>query len=125
LCGAIFVDDCFKELLEQKLKQISEDALDRINENEIPEMMTVNWENGIRKAFTGADREWTIRYPYSLIDPIQVRDARGFPTFIITSEDIKEVFRPTMEKIQALVVRQINAVDKKEYKLPKVRPPYP
>lgn len=104
------------------MKQISEDALDRINENEIPEMMTVNWENGIRKAFTGTDREWSIRYPYSLIDPYHLRDARRFPTFTITSEDIKDVFRPTMEKIQALVVRQINAVDKKEDKLPKARP---
>ncbi|ROW09511.1 hypothetical protein VMCG_02170 [Cytospora schulzeri] len=109
LCGAIFVDEQFEGLLRHKLRQISKDALDRIDSREIQEMMTVNWENGIRKAFTGADQVWTIRYPYSLLNQAQIQDARVFPTFTITSEDVREVFRPTMDRIQALVVRQINA----------------
>lgn len=124
LCGAIFVDERFKDLLKQKLKVITEDALERVGENDFREMVTENWENGIRKAFTGEAQEWTIRYPYSLIDPDQVRNGRGFPTFVINSEDIKEVFRPIMEKIQALVVQQINAVVAKEDKLPKARLPH-
>lgn len=120
LCGAIFVDERFEDLLKHKLTLIKEDALSHMEENEFREMMTVNWENGIRKAFTGAPREWSIRYPYSLLDQDTMRDGRGFLTFTITSEEIEEVFRPIMENIRDLVVHQINAVVTKEDKLPKV-----
>lgn len=122
LCGAIFVDERFEEVLELKLKLISEDALHVIDEDDIPEMMDRHWKNGIRKLFTGAAQEWTIRYPFNLVDRHLMARSREFPKFTITSGEVEEVFRPIVEKIQELVVCQINAVSKKEDKLPKVRP---
>ncbi|KAK7748771.1 hypothetical protein SLS53_000795 [Cytospora paraplurivora] len=119
LCGAIFVDERFEDLLELKLKLISEDALDVINDDDIPEMMDRHWENGIRKLFTGAAQEWSIRYPFNLVDRHLIANSRGFPTFTITSGEVEEVFRPIVEKIQELVVCQINSVSKKEDTLPK------
>ncbi|ROW13226.1 hypothetical protein VPNG_04861 [Cytospora leucostoma] len=119
LCGAIFVDERFEDLLELKLKLISEEALDLIDDDDIPEMMDRHWENGIRKLFTGTAQEWTIRYPFNLVDRHLMAGSRGFPTFTITSGEVEEVFRPIVEKIQELVVCQINAVSQKEDKLPK------
>lgn len=125
LCGAIVVDERFQDLLERKLKFNRDDALERIEDHEISEIMDRHWENGIRKMLTGTAREWTIRYPYSLVNPDIMGGAGGHSTFIVTSEEVEEVFRPIVEQIQALVVSQINSVVKKESKLPKVRLVHP
>ncbi|KUI68585.1 hypothetical protein VM1G_04300 [Cytospora mali] len=119
LCGAIFVDERFKNLIMAKLKLIRNDALDLVADHEITEIMDRHWENGIRKRFIGAGHEWNIRYPYSLIDPAQMGNARSYPTFTITSQEVEDVFRPIVEKIQALVIDQINAVSEKEGSFPK------
>lgn len=103
-----------------KLQEISEDAIARISEEEIQEMMTRNWEDEIRDQFSGAAKTWTIRLPYSLIDPDQLDPNSGYPKFTITSAEVEEVFKPIVEKIYSLVNRQIEAAVKKEGRAPKV-----
>ncbi|KUI61643.1 hypothetical protein VP1G_08816 [Cytospora mali] len=119
LCGAIFVDERFKNLITAKLKLIRNDALDYVTDQEIAEIMERHWENGIRKRFTGAGHEWNIRYPHRLIDLAQMGNDGSWPTFTVTSQEVEDVFRPIVEKIQALVIDQINAVSEKEGNLPK------
>lgn len=121
LCGAMFLDDGFKALLHRKLQDISPEAMEDVTEEEIQEIMSRNWENEIRSQFTGADKTWTIRVPYSLIDADVLDHTNGYPTFRISSVEIEEVFRPIMEKIYSLVNRQIQAVIKKKGRAPKVR----
>lgn len=118
------MDERFKDLLVRKLKDISADAMDRVTELQMTEMMSTHWENQIRSQFNGAPKTWTIRHPYSLIDYVRLDHNSGFPTFTITCDEVDEVFRPSVEKIHSLVNGQIEATvhrDKEERSLPKVR----
>lgn len=120
LCGAIFVEERFKKLLIRKLKAIRQDAMSHVSDKEMLEMMSRNWENEIRSEFNGAANTWTIHQPYSLINASQLDPNSGFPTFTITSAEVEEVFKPSMEKIHSLVDRQIGAASKKQGAPPKV-----
>lgn len=103
-----------------KLQEVSEDAMARVSEEEIQEMMSRNWEDEIRSQFSGAVKTWTIRLPYSLIDADLLDPNSGYPKFTITSAEVEEVFRPIVKKIYSLVNRQIEAAVKKEGRAPKV-----
>lgn len=120
LCGAIFVEERFRELVVKKLIEISADAMKRVTDEEMQEIMTRDWEEKIRNQFNGAARTWTIRYPFSLIDRDRLDPNRGYPTFTITSEEVGEVFRPSVERIEWLVNCQIGAAVEKNGNLPKV-----
>lgn len=115
------MDERFKKLLIRKLKAIRQDAMTRVSEEEMQEIMSRNWENEIRSEFSGAANTWTIHQPYSLIDASQLDLNSGFPKFSITSAEVEEVFKPSMEKIYSLVDRQISAANKKQGASPKVR----
>lgn len=98
--------------------------MQRVSDVEMQEMMSRNWENEIRNEFDGAANTWTIRQPFSLIDASQLNPNSGYPTFTITSAEVAEVFRPSMEKIHMLVDRQIGAANKKEGTVLKVSIPF-
>lgn len=115
------MDERFRALLMRKLQEVSEDAVARVSEQEIQEMMSRNWEDEIRSQFSGAAKTWTIRLPYSLIDADLLDPNSGYPKFTITSAEVEEVFRPIVKKIHSLVNRQIEAAVKKEGRAPKVR----
>lgn len=114
------MDERFKKLLIRKLKAIRQDAMSHVSDEEMQEMMSRNWENEIRSEFNGAANSWTIHQPYSLINASQLNPNSGFPTFTITSAEVEEVFKPSMEKIHLLVDRQIGAAIKKQGAPPKV-----
>lgn len=103
-----------------KLQEVSEDAVARVSEEEIQEIMSRNWEDEIRSQFSGAAKTWTIRLPYSLIDVGHLDPNSGYPKFTITSAEVAEVFEPIVKKIYSLVNRQIEAAVKKEGRAPKV-----
>lgn len=120
LCGAVFVDDRFKTLLKIKIDEVSPNAWSLVTNEEIQEIMTNDWQK-IRGQFKGGVQEWTIRYPYSLINHEGcVKVGAGFPKFKITSDEVKQVFAPIVQKIKYLVNGQADAVLEKENKSPKV-----
>lgn len=122
------MDNRFRSLLVKKLEECSEDAMQRLRERDIQELMRTVWENGIRSQFTGEENEWIIRQPQKLVnssmfvdeDDDDDDDNAEYPTFTITSEEVKEVFRPIVERIHELVKAQIRNVRTKTGKLPKV-----
>lgn len=105
----------------KKLREVSEDAMERVSEKDMQEIMTNDWEKRIRAQFNGQARNWSIRLPFRLIDIDRLDLSRGHPTFTITSEELVEVFRPSVEKIASLVNDQIDAAVKKCGKLPEVK----
>lgn len=115
------MDERFKNLLIAKLQAIRPDAMQRVSDVEMQEIMSRNWENEIRNEFDGTANTWTIRQPLRLIDMNQLDPNNGFPTFSITSAEVAEIFRPSMEKIHTLVARQIEAATRKDGAPPKVR----
>lgn len=117
----MFVEERFEELLMRKIQEISPDAMEHDIKEAIKNMMSQTWEGQIRRQFSGAAKTWTIRLPLSLIDADQLGPNSGYPTIIITSAEVEEVFRPIVEKIYSLVNRQIEAAVKKEGRAPKVK----
>lgn len=110
----------FKELVGKKFEEKVADAIQRVTEEEWQDIMTRNWEQEIRNQFTGAARTWIVRLPYSLIDVHGPEPNGGRPTITITSEEVDEVFRPSVKRIESLVASQVEAAVMKYGKLPKV-----
>jgi hypothetical protein len=115
------VAEHFKELVVQKLEEKVEGAMQHVTPREMQEIMNGNWEEEIRNQFSGAGKTWTIRLPYSLTDVSRPDPNRGYPTITITSEEVAEVFKPSVEKIESLVKSQVEAAEKKYGNSPKVR----
>lgn len=115
------MEERFRELVIRKLKEISEDAMDHVSPEDIQKIMTHHWEDEIRGDFSGAAKTWEISQPFSLISRGPFDRSGGYPTFTITSEEVEEVFRPSVEKIKELVNSQIEAAVNKDGNFPRVR----
>lgn len=125
LCGAVFLDDEFKALLNRKIEEVSPGARGRLASEELQNIMTDDWEK-IRNQFQGEKKVWTIRHPYSLLGLNGPQDLRnGWPKFEVTTSELKEVFDPVVQRIKALVHGQVDAVLAKEDQDPKVCPTCP
>lgn len=111
------MDDQFKLLVKEKLSEMCEDAWQLVHPEELRKIMTDDWEK-IRRKFTGdRDQAWTVHLPYSLISPHH----RGSqPMFTVTHADLERVFKPVLERIEALVRTQVNTIMEKEARPPKV-----
>ena len=64
LCGATFVDQAFREMLEAA---ISKDKWSKLSPEDVASMMDRDWENGIKRIFddTDANRTWPVTVPHS------------------------------------------------------------
>lgn len=121
LAGASFVDARFKSLIKAKLDDIHPELWENVSAGDMDDIMSEDWPN-MRRMFKGdAAQNFTVRIPMSLFEAglLDVRDGRK--TLRITLADLKEVFRPILEKIQNLVRGQVHSVLAKEGRLPKVR----
>ena len=80
------------------------------------------WDHGIKPTFDGRERTWTLTMPFECIN-LNSMKAKGFsvPKVKLTADDIRGVFDPTVQKIQALVDEQVRAVKFKTKANPKVR----
>lgn len=121
LCGAIFVDEAFKEVLKRKFDK----RWEMMDESNRRDMIRTQWETGIKRNFKmGSDRSYNIRIPMECLLAKERRvigAITSLPTKKITPGDIREAFDPVVEKINSLIDGQINAVKEKEGVNPKVR----
>ncbi|KAK3502989.1 hypothetical protein B0T13DRAFT_501190 [Neurospora crassa] len=119
LCGAIFVDDAFKEVLKRKFGK----RWEMMDESNRRDMIRTQWETGIKRNFKmGSDRSYNIRIPMECLLAKERRvigAITSLPTITITPGDIKKAFDPVVEKINSLIDGQINAVKEKEGVNPK------
>lgn len=60
LCGAIFLDQDFESLMSQQVG----DAWN-VPEADKRELMSAQWENGIKRSFEGQDRPWRVTLPHA------------------------------------------------------------
>lgn len=61
LCGAVFLDQDFEELMQQ---MVGEGAWNNISPANVKRMMNNEWENGIKRGFDGSERTWNVTLPY-------------------------------------------------------------
>ncbi|KAK4226714.1 hypothetical protein QBC38DRAFT_528177 [Podospora fimiseda] len=110
LCGAIFVDEKFTELLKHKL--------DVRRWNKMPDhvhhrLVTNEWEGSMKKQFDGKQRQWRIQIPYECLhDEIELGEA--LPKVMITSDDVEATLKKVTGQILKMVDNQIRGIVKKK-----------
>lgn len=120
LCGGLFVAERFKELVINKFEQVFEVVRGPNLEQEMQKIMARDWEEEIRNEIGGPVKTWTIGLPISLANLGRLYENGNYPAITITSEEVEEVFRPSVEKIVSLITSQIDAATKKGDRYPKV-----
>ena len=119
LCGAIFVDEAFKEVLKKKFGK----KWTKMQESSRRDLLFNQWETGIKRKFTqNSKKPYSFRIPFECLLAKERRSSgAAIPTIDITPEDVKEAFDPVIDKIIHLIEGQIKSVKEKEGVSPKVR----
>ncbi len=119
LCGAVFVDQAFVDMLEAKFGAAKWAMIPAKSRKRL---MHDEWEHMIKLKFDGRDHIWEIRQPWECVDLKSLgRPGTQWPTVLLNAVDMASVFDPTVNKILAMVDDQVAGVRAKKWKDPKVR----
>lgn len=61
LCGAVFLDERFLQLLQSK---IPHETWSRLGDNGLRRLLNDHWENGIKTQFCNDEMIWKIQLPF-------------------------------------------------------------
>ncbi|KAF5628189.1 heat shock 70 kDa 12B [Fusarium tjaetaba] len=113
LCGAMFLDEKFLNLLKETIPFEAQRSLDKQTFHRI---MESDWEGGLKSSFCETSGDLPLQLSYD-----GLISTNFFPSkFIIDVSEIREkVFDPVVEDVKQLVQKQVNAVKHKYKKKPK------
>ncbi|KAJ4401979.1 hypothetical protein N0V85_005403 [Neurospora sp. IMI 360204] len=121
LCGAVFVDEAFNDLLKSKFPKKKWNAMETTSRHRL---IHDEWETGIKQQFdmNRLNRTWSIAMPWECMTDKERRGSvASMPKLEITGKEVKVVFDPVIEKITDLIRGQITSVKKKTGANPKVK----
>ncbi|RSM15047.1 hypothetical protein CDV31_005127 [Fusarium ambrosium] len=114
LCGGVFLDENFLNLIKSKVPRGSWDQVSKAAEKRF---LNDGWEHGIKPQFANQQRSWLVELPDACNDtPRKLKRRRAFE---LTSNEILSVFSPIVDKIVSLVRRQYDAIERKYSQYPK------
>ncbi|RBR18012.1 hypothetical protein FVER53590_07907 [Fusarium verticillioides] len=113
LCGAMFLDEKFLNLLKETIPFEAHKSLDKQTFHKI---MESDWEGGLKSSFCETSGDLLLQLSYD-----GLINTNFFPSkFIIDVSEIREkVFDPVVKDVKQLVQKQVNAVKHKYKKKPK------
>ncbi|RBQ72997.1 hypothetical protein FVER14953_07907 [Fusarium verticillioides] len=113
LCGAMFLDEKFLNLLKETIPFEAHKSLDKQTFHRI---MESDWEGGLKSSFCETSGDLPLQLSYD-----GLINTNFFPSkFIIDVSEIREkVFDPVVKDVKQLVQKQVNAVKHKYKKKPK------
>ncbi|XEU96392.1 hypothetical protein FSHL1_001677 [Fusarium sambucinum] len=114
LCGGIFLDQKFLELLR---RTIPKDITRRLASEAGHKIMKDDWESGIKTALCKSSSQYDINLVYNgLVDP-----QFSPPSFSLQADVIREqVYKPVIGEIKELITTQIRQVEEGYQKAPKL-----
>ncbi|KAJ4271772.1 hypothetical protein NW762_000478 [Fusarium torreyae] len=115
LCGGVFLDEGFIKLVEEKSPKgawVSVSKADKKN------FLNDQWEHFIKPQFENQQLTWPVDLPESCRSSSS-KGLKRRETLELTSGEILSVFSPIADKIEALVSRQVNAIQEKHHGVPK------
>ncbi|KAF5017906.1 hypothetical protein F66182_10135 [Fusarium sp. NRRL 66182] len=115
LCGGVFLDENFVKLIKNKTPC---GAWNLASRAQVRKFLNDEWEHGIKPQFENQDRVWPVDLPESHNNE-QSRGLKRRRTIELTSAEILSVFSPVITKIEALVSRQVDAIQEKYSAPPK------
>ncbi|KAL1835623.1 hypothetical protein VTJ49DRAFT_6307 [Mycothermus thermophilus] len=108
LCGAVFVDEAFVQILKKKFGQKAWDKMEGRSRHRI---IHDEWEHGIKPMFNGNMRPCIITMPVECIDfSAFMTGRRAVPKIEITADDVCTAFDPVVDKIGGMVAEQAAAI---------------
>ncbi|KAF5263244.1 hypothetical protein FOXYS1_6008 [Fusarium oxysporum] len=110
LCGGVFLDEQFLELIKRKLVPGS---WDNVTSAEEKKFLNECWEHGIKPQFSNQNRDWLVDLPDSCDVASSGRKLKRRKTLELSSSDILSAYTPIVDKIEALLRRQTQAVKSK------------
>ncbi|RGP65283.1 hypothetical protein FLONG3_9259 [Fusarium longipes] len=112
LCGAVFLDENFLKLIKNKLHP---GAWKYVSKAQEKKFLNDEWEHTIKEQFgRNMGRTWLVYLPESC--NIQDQKGKRRKTLELTSDDLLTVFNPVIDKIEALVRRQTDAIQAKYHR---------
>ncbi|XWW97179.1 hypothetical protein V2A60_005160 [Cordyceps javanica] len=116
LCGGIFVDHHFENLIAEKLGDSSWLNLDFEDRRAF---MKEKWETGIKSQFSGNDRVFRPEVPDGYVSGGATGKRKRLMKITLERSDLCKVFDPVVDKCCGLVQRQINATQEQNLPYPK------
>ncbi|GKT48245.1 chaperone protein DnaK [Colletotrichum spaethianum] len=118
LCGGVFLDKAFVDLIKEK---VTSKAWEKVPKDEAANFLNIDWEHGVKQQFDGQVQDWQIKLPPECVT--NRRSQRGIKrkqTLMLNHQDLLLVFEPIAKGISSLVQKQIDGVQAKSGKLPKI-----
>ncbi|KAI7771308.1 hypothetical protein ACKAV7_001283 [Fusarium commune] len=115
LCGGVFLDEAFIRFVKRKSPK---GTLWPVTKTEERKFLNDGWEHGIKPQFENQERSWRLFLSDTCVNPSSQGVQRRV-TLDLTSQDLFSVFSPIVDKIEALVRRQVDAIQSKYHKEPK------
>ncbi|OAA67546.1 Heat shock protein Hsp70 [Cordyceps fumosorosea ARSEF 2679] len=117
LVSGVMVDDEFEEFISST---IGHTAWNKLDVGDIAKFMKEDWELCVKEQFTGAESKFWIEVPDGyLVSSTNKKRKRTTTTVPITRKDLLPVFDGVVDKICALVQRQVDGIKKKDLPDPK------
>ncbi|KAK2136823.1 hypothetical protein NOF04DRAFT_1338816 [Fusarium oxysporum II5] len=110
LCGGVFLDEQFLKLIKRKL---APGSWDNVTSAEEKKFLNECWEHGIKPQFSNQNRDWIVDLPDSCDVASSGRKLKRRKTLELSSSDILSAYTPIVDKIEALIRRQTQAVKSK------------
>ncbi|KAM0738809.1 hypothetical protein ACQRIT_006546 [Beauveria bassiana] len=116
LCGGIFVDQNFDDLITRKMGGSPWKGIDSADKRKF---MKDSWENGIKSQFSGNHRSFFAEVPEGYLPDGAMGKRKRLQSICLDRNDLISVFSPVIRKICDLVENQKDAIRKKQSSAPK------
>ncbi|POR38244.1 Uncharacterized protein TPAR_01548 [Tolypocladium paradoxum] len=126
LCGAVFLDEGFLELLKSKMPP---DVRDKIGVSDVQWIMNQFWENGMKPQFHGNNEPFVVPVPYGgrlenhfqspALDFNRKNQLSRISRLTSTRHELSDIYKPVVAEVAALVCSQIRKVIEAHEKPPK------
>ncbi|KAM3543706.1 hypothetical protein ARSEF1564_003366 [Beauveria bassiana] len=116
LCGGIFVDQNFDDLITRKMGGSPWKGIDSADKRKF---MKDNWENGIKSQFSGNHRSFFAEVPEGYLPDGAMGKRKRLQSIFLDKNDLLSVFSPVISKICDLVENQKDAIGDKQLSAPK------
>ncbi|TDZ27793.1 hypothetical protein C8035_v008624 [Colletotrichum spinosum] len=120
LCGGVFLDEAFAQLLRQKL---GHNAWDAMTKDEVQRVLHNDWEHGIKRQFYGQDKDWIVVLPYNCCSVSKSKGLWRKPILTLDFSDLDPLFYEIAKQVEDLVHEQVQQVQQKYSQTPRVGKP--
>ncbi|KAK1960022.1 actin-like ATPase domain-containing protein [Colletotrichum sublineola] len=116
LCGGIFLDQAFIELMRCK---VTPKVWDALSKDEVHSLLNSDWEHGIKQQFYGQQKDWIVTLPPRCCQAIGIGSLGLKQKLILTHADLDPVFLGIATQVEDLIQEQVQQIRQKYHKMPK------